>query len=238
MRAAPALPLVGQEVKADTVLLRLADPAAYRVVISVPEIQAHALRPGQVAQLASDDRGEIPEVAATIAWIAPELERESRTREVHLHLRDPQGRLLPGSLVRVRLSSVLDPQLAAADPERPETWGRFVLVPKAAVLSTGVRHVAWRVAGRESDGRVRFELAALALGPRLEDEAGNDLLRRARRPATGRRGRHPGSLSPRQPGPARGHAQPALPDRRRIRRNGTRPLSVCAMATTEPEALC
>jgi Cu(I)/Ag(I) efflux system membrane fusion protein len=172
--AAPALPLVGQEVKADTVLLRLADPAAFRVVIPVPETQAHALRAGQVARLASDDRGELPEVAATVAWVAPALEQAARTREVHLHLRDPQGRLLPGSLLQVRLSAVLDPQLAAADPEHPATWGRFVLVPKAAVLSTGVRHVAWRVAGRESDGRVRFEPVPLALGPRLEDEAGHD----------------------------------------------------------------
>jgi Cu(I)/Ag(I) efflux system membrane fusion protein len=48
-------------------------------------------------------------------------------------------------------------------------------VPKTAVLSTGVRHVVWKVAERQRDGRLRFVLAPLALGPRLEDEGGNDL---------------------------------------------------------------
>ena len=38
-----------------------------------------------------------------------------------------------------------------ADSAQRETWGKFPLVPKTAVLSTGVRHVAWRVAHRESD---------------------------------------------------------------------------------------
>jgi Cu(I)/Ag(I) efflux system membrane fusion protein len=65
--------------------------------------------------------------------------------------------------------------LRVADSQQPDTWGRFALVPKTAVLSTGVRHVAWRVAGREKDGRMQLALAPLALGPRLEDEAGNDL---------------------------------------------------------------
>jgi Cu(I)/Ag(I) efflux system membrane fusion protein len=62
-----------------------------------------------------------------------------------------------------------------ADPAHPETFGSFPLVPKTAVLSTGVRSVAWRVAERQRDGRLRFELAPLALGPRLEDEFGNDV---------------------------------------------------------------
>jgi Cu(I)/Ag(I) efflux system membrane fusion protein len=59
--------------------------------------------------------------------------------------------------------------------DAPASAARFTLVPKSAVLSTGVRHVAWRVAGRESDGRIRFDLAPLALGPRLEDENGHDV---------------------------------------------------------------
>lgn len=170
-----ALPQVGQEVKADAVLLRFAAPSAFRVVIPVPETHAHGLRLGQPARLASDDGGDLPEVEAAVAWIAPELEPVRRTREVHLHLRDAPGRLLPGSLVSLRLEVALDAELRAADPARRETWGRFPLVPKAAVLSTGVRHVAWRVGERQRDGRVRFELAPLALGPRLEDESGNDV---------------------------------------------------------------
>lgn len=169
-----ALPQVGQEVKADTVLLRVAAPDSFRVVIAVPEIHAHGVRLGQPVGLASDDRGDLSDVEAVVAWISPELDPGQRSREVHLHLRDARGRLLPGSLVSVRLQVALDAELGAADPVRSETWGRFPLVPKAAVLSTGVRHLAWRVVERSGDGRMRFEPAPLALGPRLEDEAGND----------------------------------------------------------------
>ena len=169
------LPQVGQEVMADTPLVRLVDPHSYMLVVQVPEIRAHWLREGQPVRLASDDKGEMPEVEAKISWLAPELNMEIRAREVHIHLRDPQQRLLPGSLVNARIETALTSELAAADPGRPDTWGKFTLVPKTAVISTGVRHVAWRVAHRQSDGRVQFELAPLALGPRLEDESGNDL---------------------------------------------------------------
>ncbi len=169
------LPQVGQEVMADTALLRLVDPSSYMLVIHVPEMRAHWLRVGQPVRLASDDRGELPEIDATIAWVAPELNLEIRAREVHVHLRDPQERLLPGSLVNARVEAVLAQNLEVADATKSDTWGTFTLVPKTAVISTGVRHVAWRVAGRQRDGRMRFELVPLALGPRLEDETGNDL---------------------------------------------------------------
>ena len=169
------LPQVGQEVMADAPLLRLVDPSAYMLVIHVPEPRAHWLHVNQPVRLASDDKGDLTEVEATVTWIAPELNLEIRAREVHVHLRDPKGHLLPGSLVSARFESVLGPDLKVADSTKPETWGKFVLVPKTAVLSTGVRHVAWRVAERQRDGRLRFALAPLALGPRIEDESGNDL---------------------------------------------------------------
>jgi Cu(I)/Ag(I) efflux system membrane fusion protein len=172
--AAAKLPAVGQEVMADTPLLRLVEPRSFMIVVHVPEARAHWLRVGQPVRLASDDRGEMPGVEANLTWLAPELSPEIRAREVHLHLRDPAGLLLAGSLVEARIAVVLDESLRAADPARPDP-ARFTLIPKAAVLSTGVRHVAWKVAGRQPDGRLTFALAPLALGPRLEDEAGNDL---------------------------------------------------------------
>ena len=89
----------------------------------------------------------------------PRTNREIRAREVHLHLSDPNHRLLVGSLVHARFSAALDANLLAA--ENPAT---VTLVPKTAVLSTGVRHVAWRVSGKKDDGRLTFALAALALG--------------------------------------------------------------------------
>jgi Cu(I)/Ag(I) efflux system membrane fusion protein len=172
--AAAKLPAVGQDVMADTPLLRLVEPRSFMIVVHVPEARAHWLRVGQRVRLASDDRGELPGVEATLTWLAPELNPEIRSREAHLHLRDPEGLLLAGSLVEARLAVALDESLRAADPARPDP-ARFTLIPKAAVLSTGVRHVAWKVAGRQPDGRLTFALAPLALGPRLEDEAGNDL---------------------------------------------------------------
>lgn len=172
--AAARLPSVGQEVMADTPLLRLVNPQAFMVVVHVPEARAHWLRVGQPVRLASDDRGELRGVEAAIAWLAPELNPEIRSREAHLHLRDPGGLLLAGSLVEARIAVALDAELRAADPASTDP-ARFTLIPKAAVLSTGVRHVAWKVAGRQPDGRITFALAPLALGPRLEDEAGNDL---------------------------------------------------------------
>lgn len=172
---AARLPKVGQEVMADEPLIQLVDPGAYMVIVHVPENRAHWLRVGQPARLASDDAGELPAIEADIAWLSPELDPELRAREVHLHLRDPQGRLLPGSLVSARFDAVLGPELYAADPLNRETWGTFPLVPKTAILSTGVRNVAWRVAARQPDGRLSFELAPVAIGPRFEDEAGNDV---------------------------------------------------------------
>ena len=125
-------------------------------------------------RLASDDRGELPAVKAEVAWLAPELDPAIRAREIHIHLRDPEGLLLAGSLVEARIAVALDADLRATDPSRTDP-ARFTLVPKAAVLSTGVRHVTWKVAGRRPDGSMKFDLAPIALGPRLEDEAGNDV---------------------------------------------------------------
>jgi len=184
------LPQVGQEVMADAPLLRLVEPRSFMVVVHVPENRAHWLREGQPVRLASDDRGELPEVEASITWVAPELNLEIRAREVHLHLRDPQNRLLVGSLVNARFQAALAADLNVAATPSPNSELQsplshlpsstaapavFTLVPKAAVLSTGVRHVAWRVAEKKPDGRLRFELAPLALGPRIEDESGRDL---------------------------------------------------------------
>ncbi len=169
------LPEVGEQIMPDRPLVRLIDPQAFMIVVHVPENRARWLRAGQPARLSTDDFGELPDLDAAVTWVAPELNLEIRAREIHIHLRDEKDRLLPGALVNARMQAALAPDLTAADPADRSTWGEFALVPKTAVLSTGVRNVAWKVSGRERDGRLRFELAPLALGPRLEDENGNDL---------------------------------------------------------------
>ena len=167
-------PKVGSAVDADKPILRLVEPHSYMVVVHVPEPKARLLRAGQSVSLASDDAGELPDVQASISWVAPELNPEIRAREVHLHLRDPRDRLLPGSLINARFKAVLGPDLQPADPDAPATWGSFPLIPATAVLSTGVRNVAWKLSGHSSDGRQQFTLAPLALGQRLEDADGMD----------------------------------------------------------------
>lgn len=169
------LPEVGEELMPDRPLIRLVDPHAFMVVIHVPETRARWVREGQPVRLSSDDFGELADLTATVAWVAPELNLEIRAREVHVHLRDDKDRLLPGSLVNARFQVALTPELTPADWNDRSTWGEFALIPKTSVISTGVRNVAWKVAERQRDGRLRFALAPLALGPRLEDEAGNDL---------------------------------------------------------------
>ena len=169
------LPEVGEEIMADRPLVRLIDPHAFMIVVHVPETRARWIRVGQPAQLASDDFGELADLDAAVTWVAPELNLEIRAREIHLHLSDAKDRLLPGALINARIRTALAPDLTPADPADPATWGDFTLIPKTAVLSTGVRNVAWKITGRERDGRLHFALAPLALGPRLEDENGNDL---------------------------------------------------------------
>ncbi len=166
---------LGREVAADTPLITLVDPVRLTVVLQVPEQAARFLREGQAVELESDDRGPLPEVRATVARLGREISPDLRTREVRLYLEDAAHLVQPGSLVAARIQGVLGADLAPADPGDPAAAGVFPLVPRDAVLSTGVRHVAWRVAERMSDGRLRFEPVTLALGPRIEDAGGRDV---------------------------------------------------------------
>jgi Cu(I)/Ag(I) efflux system membrane fusion protein len=166
---------VGREIMPDTALLRLVDHDKLTLVVQVPETRSHWIVAGQTVFIESDAFGPLPQIKAVVARVAPEINPALRAREVRIHLTGARDVLSPGSLVGARLQVALAPDLKPADPQNPATWGQFVLVPKTAVLSTGIRHVAWKIASRDSSGRARFELAPLALGPRLEDENGNDL---------------------------------------------------------------
>jgi Cu(I)/Ag(I) efflux system membrane fusion protein len=166
--------MVGSELKPDMPLIKLVDPQRLTLVFHVPEPRVHFLRAGQRVHLSSDDQGELPEIDAMIGRVSNELNPEIRSREVRVHLSDGRKRIMPGALLNARIQAVLGADLTPADPADPKTWGSFPQVPKTAILSTGVRHIAWRVKARKDDGSVQFEPVTVALGPRLEDEAGND----------------------------------------------------------------
>lgn len=166
--------MVGSEIKPDMPLIKLVDPHRLTLVFHVPEPRAHFLRAGQRVLLSSDDAGDLPEVEAVVGRVANELDAQIRAREVRVHLADGRRRILPGALLNARIQAVLGPDLQPADPVDRSTWGIFPLVPKTAVLSTGVRHIAWRVKSRRPDGSVQFEPVQVALGPRLEGEDGED----------------------------------------------------------------
>ncbi len=165
---------VGREIAADTPLLRLVDPDKLTLVVHVPEHRANWIALGQPVLIDSDDAGPLPQLHAVVGRVSSEINPTLRAREIRVYLDNARELLSPGSLVNARFQVALGQDLRPADPTDASDHGEFVLIPKTAVLSTGVRNVAWKVAGRDADGRARFELAPLALGPRLEDAAGND----------------------------------------------------------------
>lgn len=167
--------LVGREVTADTMLLRLVDPGKLVLILHVPESRAAFLRENQPVQLASDDRGELPELKAVIGRVAYEIDPEIRTVEVRIYISGARDVLRPGSLVTARMRGALSSELQPVDPSQKDALGTFALVPKSAVLSTGVRHVAWRLKPGDGKGPQQYEPVALWLGPRIESDDGKDV---------------------------------------------------------------
>lgn len=167
--------LVGREITADTLLLRLVDPNKLVLILHVPETRAAFLHENQPAQLSSDDRGDLPEIKAVVGRVAYEINPEIRTVEVRIYISGARDVLRPGSLVTARLRGALSPNLMPVDPSVPEALGTFALVPKSAVLSTGVRHVAWRLKPGDAKGPQQYEPVPLWLGPRIESADGKDI---------------------------------------------------------------
>jgi multidrug efflux pump subunit AcrA (membrane-fusion protein) len=163
---------IGAEIAAGTPLLRVVDPHAFIIAVRIPEARARWLRRGQRARLRSDDHGELPEMTARIAWLAPGLSATTSSRELHLHAQDDTGRLLDGSLVEARIEAALAADLGPADPEDPTTLGHFVQVPATALLSTGLREVVWRLAERRADGSQHFVPVSVATGARVTGSDG------------------------------------------------------------------
>ncbi len=167
--------LVGKEIRPDMPLIRLVDPHLMTMIVHVPETRADFLREGQAVDMASDERGPLRQVKATIGRLAREIDPVSRTVEVRIYISNVKGEIRPGALITASFRGVLDKNLRPGDRDETATVGQFPLIPKTAVLSTGVRHIAWKLDGDSVKGKQKFTPVPLWLGPRIEDENGNDV---------------------------------------------------------------
>ena len=116
-------------------LLVLEDPRTLRLEVTVPEIAAHALRPGQTVQIRIDGRRELTGV---VAEISPAADPLSRTVLAKVDLpADPS--LHSGMLARLRL---------------PSLQSRSIVVPAASLVRRGQLEEVFVVEG----GRARLRL--------------------------------------------------------------------------------
>jgi membrane fusion protein, copper/silver efflux system len=159
--------LVGREVKADEPLIRLINPQRMTMIVHIPETRADFVREQQAVTLIAEDRGPLTQVKAMVNRLAREIDPQTRTVEARIYISGASDQVRPGALITARFSGTW------RDPEKP-TEKEFILVPKSAVLSTGVRHVAWKAMGKPRQGKQEFSPASLWLGPRIEQADGND----------------------------------------------------------------
>ena len=165
--------MVGREIAPGEPLLRIVDADRMMVSVHVNETRARFLAEGQRVTLTSEDRTALP-VQARISRVGNEIDPELRAVEVRIYISAARGVLRAGALVRARIEAVLGADLAPLTPDSAGGPGRHLLVPRDAVLSTGVREVVWVLDRTQPDGSQRFRLAPVALGPRVESGDGRD----------------------------------------------------------------
>lgn len=145
----------GMSVAPGMTLFRIAALSPLWVVAEVPEAQALRLRRGQAVQghLQGDTERR---VAGRVQEILPQVNPSTRTVQARFEIDNPGGPLLPGLLLRLRISGAKATRL---------------LVPAEAVLRTGTRAV---VILRSAAGRFEPREVQLGadLGEHLEVRAG------------------------------------------------------------------
>jgi RND family efflux transporter MFP subunit len=87
-----------------TLLFRIAQADTVRTYVNVPQINASSIRPGQTARLhVSNLPGRY--FTGSVARTANSLDPASRTMLVEVHVRNPDGALLPGMYAQVEFNS-------------------------------------------------------------------------------------------------------------------------------------
>ena len=133
-------------------LFRVGDLGAVWIVADVPERDLGAIRVGQKARVQVT---ALPgrDFNATVAFVYPTLNAQTRTGQVRLELANPGGALKPAMYASVELGA----------GER----GRVLAVPLAAVIDSGNRRVVL-----VQTGEGRFEPRDVELGARGDDYVG------------------------------------------------------------------
>lgn len=132
----------GQRVEVGTLALRLADLEQIWVELPVYQSQLDAIAPGLPAEVVLVD-GSVHE--GHVALVEPLLSEHSRSARARIVLDNADGRLWPGMYATVTIAR----ELAEA-----------LLVPRAAVVDSGLRQLVF-----VSRGRGRFEPREVELGP-------------------------------------------------------------------------
>jgi len=125
----------GSPFQAGQVLFRIAQLDPIWVIANVPQQNAAFVRPRMAASI-SDPYGATRTRKGVVSFIYPSLDSTTRTVEVRVETRNPDGRLQPGTFVNVELATSSRTSLA---------------VPESAVLPTGERYVVFVDLG---DGRL------------------------------------------------------------------------------------
>jgi membrane fusion protein, copper/silver efflux system len=139
--------LEGMYVDPSVELYTLSDLSRVWVLADVYESDVPYVRVGDTAQLVIEGR-ELP-VKATISFLHPTIDEPSRTRKVRFVLQNPEGRLLPGAFVTVKMEAPL---------------GKGLSVPESSVIRTGTRSIVFVV----HEG-THIEPREVTLGPLVGD---------------------------------------------------------------------
>lgn len=139
----------GQYVNAGDVLYAVADLSSVWIEADVYQTDLQLLRPNTAVTITSD---ALPgsTLQGRVSFIAPQVNPQTRTVPVHVHVANPGMRLRPGMFVQAKFGSV-----PGADS---------VAVPRSAVLDTGARKIVY-VAKEKG----LFEGREVQLGPPAED---------------------------------------------------------------------
>ncbi len=118
----------GQYVNAGETLLTLADLSEIWIKVDVYEDQLPQIHPGQEVEITA---AALPNrtLHAHVQFIEPTTNPQTRTVPVHVHLANPEMRLMPGMFVSATFVS-------RAERAAP-------VVPRSAVLDTGTRKIVY-----------------------------------------------------------------------------------------------